>query len=797
MSALDDLKDRIDAAIYSNDEQLITGDGLQTVLDDMVDTMGVSVSQNSQTGHTDITVGSTTTPVASVEDICTLYGATTYSDYIKNVFILPQTEAKYDYLKTQESGIRISYLGVRDTNLGGADSKFGLQLHISDQNVCSYWITDSPDLSKSLIYKLTHSSGSGEISTGFDVYVEFNPNIDLDTPSGLLSAMVWTKPLSAIQIALLYKLREFQNTSDYVNSQLPQIVNYLPTLKKYTDFIAFGSGLSDTVKNWLITNISEYYIIDSSYNTNRKYEAKYVTLNHSVLGGEDYLGFQIGTYDDGTLTHSYNYLIKADALSPNTLYKVQPQGDYPEFYIRTASAYSWLSSENLCAGPLFEFLPSAIGNGVQPFARSIGSAFANEAVITAENNIKRTFVVAQRGDLQPSELALFPDIYVCGNYDVPIGKILVITYIGFNNSNLGGENALGMQLGLKDISSQEFSQLTNFVLHNANSLEAGKLYSFNGKDGTELGGKVNLYFRTSEDFVWPSTDALRSCQLYITEYGGLGKNIQPFLREVNRGGTIITVGKDATKYNYTTLTDATNAAPNGAIILVYPGVYDNECITAGTTKTLYIIGIDRDKCVIKNNLGDYQYAVIHISSGLLRNLTIIQEATSTSNNGAYGVHADFNTGYNSTLRIENCHLQSNVPDTGGIGIGLRGGMHLTIKDCRLVSGTSGRALYLHDNDQDQFVGKQNFTLDNCIVESPNQAIIVQGQGKVGRDFSVQQFYIEFCRNIIKGTVNFTNWYSGETLGPISEDDFQGVKNLRLVDTSWGNNKSVFNNPELM
>ena len=60
MSALDDLKDRIDSAIYTNTEQNITGDGLQTVLDDMVDTMGVSVSQNSQTGNITITVGSNT-----------------------------------------------------------------------------------------------------------------------------------------------------------------------------------------------------------------------------------------------------------------------------------------------------------------------------------------------------------------------------------------------------------------------------------------------------------------------------------------------------------------------------------------------------------------------------------------------------------------------------------------------------------------------------------------------------------------------------------------------------------------
>lgn len=69
MSALDDLKDRIDSAIYTNTEQNITGDGLQTVLDDMVDTMGVSVSQNNQTGHTEIHIGGDDYPVASVKEV--------------------------------------------------------------------------------------------------------------------------------------------------------------------------------------------------------------------------------------------------------------------------------------------------------------------------------------------------------------------------------------------------------------------------------------------------------------------------------------------------------------------------------------------------------------------------------------------------------------------------------------------------------------------------------------------------------------------------------------------------------
>lgn len=69
MSALDDLKTRIDEAIYQNTQQKITGEVLQDTLEDMVDTMGVSVSQNTDTGHIDISVGGNTTEVASAEEV--------------------------------------------------------------------------------------------------------------------------------------------------------------------------------------------------------------------------------------------------------------------------------------------------------------------------------------------------------------------------------------------------------------------------------------------------------------------------------------------------------------------------------------------------------------------------------------------------------------------------------------------------------------------------------------------------------------------------------------------------------
>ena len=75
--------------------------------------------------------------------------------------------------------------------------------------------------------------------------------------------------------------------------------------------------------------------------------------------------------------------------------------------------------------------------------------------------------------------------------------------------------------------------------------------------------------------------------------------------------------------------------------------------------------------------------------------------------------------YNSTLRIENCTLRSDVPNTGGIGIGLRGNGKLTIKSCHLISGTSNRALYAHDNNNPGYDGEQWLIVEDCVIEAPN------------------------------------------------------------------------------
>ncbi len=773
-----------------------------------------------------------TSGLVTREELHTLYNSMGYAPYIKNVYILPSTQAKFNYLKTLSSRIQISYLGVRNPNLGGDSSIFGLQLHIDDSNVCSYWINYVPDLSKNLIVELIYSSGTGEISNGFRIYVEFNPTIDLVTPSGLLSYQTYVRPFVNTQTPLVYGI-EFLNKiindgfifkgvatpstnpnnerSFYIASTAGEYSNFSSSIYIRNGEVAVlmyngswskqvisepyfswsgRSSMPTAFLSWFERNVDALLYFDPQYKSNRKYTISYLMLNHSALGGTNYFGVQVTIKDSaGTTIETNNYRLLANALQPNSTYKFQADSGQCQLFIRTPNAYSWDSTTYISSGNLMVLNAQGLGRDVLPFLFDVEQKISD--LQNFDNKLGKTFEVINAGGLTPQQIGLIADIYVVGNIDIPVGGYLGISYVTLNNSNIGGTGKLGFQFAFNI--GDVWSRQSNCYV-DATEFEPGKLYKFDRiEKGSTVGAMIDeIYIRTSDTFVWPSDDVIKNTQIKITEFG-YGKSVQPFyLASINRPAqnNIITVGKGA-GFDYNTLTAATNAAPSGSTIIVYPGVYENECVTAGTTKTLYIIGVDRDKCVIKNNLGEYQYAVIHIASGLLRNLTVIQEGTDPGQtSGAYGVHADFNPGQNSTLRIENCHLQSNVPNTGGIGIGLRKDMHLTIKGCRLVSGTSGRALYAHDDDGGSG-GAQYLHVIDCILESPNQAILIQGQGKPDRDFSVQQYYIEFCRNIIKGTISFINWYSDP--GVITADDFQGVKNLRLLETSWGNSASVLNN----
>ena len=118
-------------------------------------------------------------------------------------------------------------------------------------------------------------------------------------------------------------------------------------------------------------------------------------------------------------------------------------------------------------------------------------------------------------------------------------------------------------------------------------------------------------------------------------------------------------------------------------------------------RNLSIIGCDKNSVVIWNDKGTYfgngtadfrDNAPLKLSGNVtLRNLTIRSLCTNPDvvkdNYASYCIHIDFNANDGDVMEIDNCNMYN---DHGAcIGIGLRAGFTLRIKDCMLFSNTQG------------------------------------------------------------------------------------------------------------
>ena len=121
-------------------------------------------------------------------------------------------------------------------------------------------------------------------------------------------------------------------------------------------------------------------------------------------------------------------------------------------------------------------------------------------------------------------------------------------------------------------------------------------------------------------------------------------------------------------------------------------------------------------------------------------------------------------------------------------MGMRGGCKKKKKNCYL-KGTYRGALLFHDADNVSYVGEQNISLIDCILYNTTDysCIIMQSQERNGTIVN-----LEMIRNRIKthGNNNYgvNNHYGG--IG--GENDFLGLINFRLKETSWGNSDTTFN-----
>ena len=267
--------------------------------------------------------------------------------------------------------------------------------------------------------------------------------------------------------------------------------------------------------------------------------------------------------------------------------------------------------------------------------------------------------------------------------------------------------------------------------------------------------------------------------------------------------SIITkVGKDPTMFRYTTIKDAINATADGGTVLIYPGTYtesisNNQGVNLRDGKNISLIGIDREKCILRSNLVDRQTPPLEFSAGHIANLTIIADRDPDTDVPSitslpYGIHMDYNGEDDKRVVIENCNIESKW--NSAIGVGMRGGFELIIRNCDLYTHVVNSypvnmgALYFHDTPNGGTVGTSEITIENCYIHTNYKYILsidnvgLEGD-RVNAHFVNNRFWSKdngVTREAVRPAQNYE--YSG----------FLGAKNIFIAPDSFGNNLNLVN-----
>jgi len=251
------------------------------------------------------------------------------------------------------------------------------------------------------------------------------------------------------------------------------------------------------------------------------------------------------------------------------------------------------------------------------------------------------------------------------------------------------------------------------------------------------------------------------------------------------------------KGNYTTVAEAVGSAADGDTILVMPGTYEDEIVEAWG-KTVHIVGISKESCIIKNATGTYSTPPIEMGAGSLENLTVIaEEGTSTDQSGwrNYAVHVEDNNLFGKTLSIVNCNLISyNAP---AVGIGLRGGATVNIEHCNLIGKTAnGGSLFFHDASSSSYTGTQNINVIDCDMRSEGTAeptLKATSQCVSGATVNVR-----FLKNNVFNTngasyeIASNNTDGTPSGGSYSGNPWRNLVNFNLTEDCFGNRKPGMN-----
>ena len=251
-----------------------------------------------------------------------------------------------------------------------------------------------------------------------------------------------------------------------------------------------------------------------------------------------------------------------------------------------------------------------------------------------------------------------------------------------------------------------------------------------------------------------------------------------------------TVSKDGIG-NFTTIQEGINYIDEGGVVYVLPGEYEETIDTRN--KEVDIIGVDKKRCVLWCQTGDYYLPPLEATCGYFANMTFYAKNNGTAQTLLpYSVHIDFDYEVGKQIEFFNCDF---ISEHGAcVGMGTRKDFKAIFRNC-LFNNTkemaSHGAFYFHDWNQNSLneTGEAYVYLENCNIRSNSQGVMVA--------YPLGMDGVKTCVTLINNTFwsiyptankqNFITLGGGAT-----GSDWLGSKGFILTGDSHGNNLDYAN-----
>lgn len=226
---------------------------------------------------------------------------------------------------------------------------------------------------------------------------------------------------------------------------------------------------------------------------------------------------------------------------------------------------------------------------------------------------------------------------------------------------------------------------------------------------------------------------LFSGHIYAQEFSEEGFCL--LLSELSKEGNIFEVKKDGTG-DFTSIVEGVQSVNSNDTLVIFSGIYEENVDIQN--KTVNLIGIDRNSCVIMADSMSYHKIPLNFGAGRIQNLTIYGIKTKDTGGvmmtseiftegdidsiyawqqkfPGYAIHIDQDYSYGKDVYIENCRIYSN--NNQCIGIGCRAQNNISIVNCELVSNGAGGCIFFHNSANGMFEGKATFLMKGCELKN--------------------------------------------------------------------------------